>query len=509
MENTALFDSIFHILLSLMADYQKARQTFIESSTTELKQFVNNYFNKGTVQQTYLSRTKLLQTIVQCKNIDGMKVLDCSCLTVDDIVENIVRPVWPSSIKSTICQCTKTQINVGFVGFNLDLTLPEKVNVFKIQNEQTINCDVCHQQKQFIEHINNVVFVKMNQVHEVEFEKVPKVISIEHAIFILSGFVNQSDQNHSIAYIQRGQLWYSLDGILNSVSKAKLNFKISPALFVYTRSTPESIKDISVGHSNDVVLLENFHQIVDNGQNFKLINLCGPDSLFHSFICLYIDEPYLFNSIVECDLLILLRAYAKKEMKTVYKYRLHIMKKTFQSKKTNDITQIDCMSNIYNDVKNIFGDIFPSSTLICECGEKIHNPVVDLDCKRLLSLGIMNLEQCFFNTVRKCNKCQRKMTHIEYNNIIFVDVQPNNRVSILEKLSDIPNYISFAKDRFRLKSVVEYISGCKNEGGHYRAHCLRNDNSWYCFDDTSTIVIMSNRTQHVCPHVLIYTRTQV
>lgn len=66
-KNTGRLDAVFHILFSLMADDHSARKSFEELSSVELRNFTINYFKHGTLQQTYLARTKLLQKVVNCQ----------------------------------------------------------------------------------------------------------------------------------------------------------------------------------------------------------------------------------------------------------------------------------------------------------------------------------------------------------------------------------------------------------------------------------------------------------
>lgn len=117
--------------------------------------------------------------------------------------------------------------------------------------------------------------------------------------------------------------------------------------------------------------------------------------------------------------------------------------------------------------------------------------------------GIQNMQRCVYRTRRTCDKCKLKMIDIEYQDIVFVDVQPmKNDISILEPISSLPMEIRLKNDLFYLKSIIEYSKG------HYKVHCLRNDKTWYCFDDLFNTVFISERTRHISPHVLIYIRLQ-
>lgn len=490
-----------------MADDKSARESFTEIASGAVQEFETNYFAKGTVQQTYLSRTKVLQSILSIKHESDMKVLDCSRLTVNEIVNNIVRPIWPSIIRSEHCKCKRESFKIGFLESN---EFDFKKNIFELKRFQ--NCDVCLEEKTIINDLNNVIFIQLNKSEPIDFENVPKVILVEHEIFTLIALVHQipssNSTRHSISEIKRGRFWYTFDNNLKLISKSKAKM-ISPILLTYIRPSNEETRLILMDIPDDVNILENFHEFNDEGKRFKLINVCGPDSIFHSLICLFIDASYLFDSLDKGNnLLLLLSAFAKKDMNTVYKYRLDILKKSFKPKKVGDVFQVDCNSNIYNCVQNIFTDTFPSSMFSCNCGERSLVPIIDLNYKELLKSGIEKLQSCFFETRRTCAKCKIRMTKIEYGSILFIDVQPIDiGTSIITKLCSIPNEIVLANSRFRLRNVIDYCKG-KGINGHYRAHCLRNDNTWYCFDDIINTASVSRRNRLVCPHMLIYAQIE-
>lgn len=189
-------------------------------------------------------------------------------------------------------------------------------------------------------------------------------------------------------------------------------------------------------------------------------------------------------------------------MKTAYKHRLDLLKDVFEKKETEDKVTINCVSNIYNNVKSLFTNIFPSAVLKCTCNNTIFVPIIDLNYDQLLTEGIEYLENCLFKTKRTCNQCKLKISSMEYSDIIFLDVQPLSQRSLLVPLRIIPTRITIECKDFRLKSVIEF----RGNLSHYMAHCLRKDNTFYCYDDLSNAVFISERERIVCPHLLIYVR---
>lgn len=67
IKNTTEFDAVFHILFSIMAEDENTRDSFKQLANFDMKSFVENYFKRGAVQQTYLARNKILQNIVSVK----------------------------------------------------------------------------------------------------------------------------------------------------------------------------------------------------------------------------------------------------------------------------------------------------------------------------------------------------------------------------------------------------------------------------------------------------------
>lgn len=341
---------------------------------------------------------------------------------------------------------------------------------------QSKKCKVCFGGIKISQDVNNIVFIDLNHTREINFDKIPHAICVNDDIFCLIGLVVEvpslsSDNAHLVAHVKRGKQWYLFDNNSKDVSKSNLAKKnVLPHLLVYALPSLETTNEPLIDIAHDVDLLKNFHEITEYGKKFRLDNVCGPDSLFHSFICLFIDDPQLFESTKNDEKLILfLNAYVKKDMKTAYKHRLDLLKDVF------------------------FTNIFPSAVLKCTCNNTIFVPIIDLNYDQLLTEGIEYLENCLFKTKRTCNQCKLKISSMEYSDIIFLDVQPLSQRSLLVPLRIIPTRITIECKDFRLKSVIEF----RGNLSHYMAHCLRKDNTFYCYDDLSNAVFISERERIV------------
>lgn len=499
-KNTTLIDSVFHILFSIMADDEEAKNTFIQSASTDMQSFVENYFKRGAVQQTYLARNRILKKVVDLQCIDDMKILDCTSLSTERVINRIVAPIWPSILQSQTCKCGRKDKRIGFANVIMNLTKNE--NLFDLQKE-SLKCDECLEEKIIINDLNNIVFVDINQ--ECTFQNIPKVISIDGNIFCLVAFVSESNSKHFVAHVLRGKFWYSFDSSFGKVVKSKLANKIRPHLLVYAQPSLDASREILIGRPDDIIALENFHVFIDAGKSFRLNRVCGPDSLLHSFICLFLDDSHLFRSVDPDDkLLLLLKAYERKDMETVYKYRLNLLKDIFDKKEIENVTIIDCDSNVYNVVKNLFSNTFPSASLKCDCGNSSSFPFVDVNYDELHDKGIANLQSCLYKPTRTCDKCKLKMSNVEYSNILCIDVQPLDNRSIMGPIESIPNELKLGDNNFRIKSIIDYSS--YGQEGHYKSFSLRNDRTWYCLNDSPSTIFITNRAQPVSPHVLIYVK---
>lgn len=98
-----------------MAEDESAKISFVEWADDEERSFVQNYFKRGAVQQTYLARNKVLHKFVNHENVNDMKVLDCSSLTTNYVIKHIVAPIWPSIVREESCQCDTIKKGVDFL----------------------------------------------------------------------------------------------------------------------------------------------------------------------------------------------------------------------------------------------------------------------------------------------------------------------------------------------------------------------------------------------------------
>lgn len=228
-KNTTQFDAVFHILFSIMAEEETAKDSFFELANLDVRSFVENYFKRGAVQQTYLARNKVLQQIIDCEIVDKMKVLDCSNLTAKYVIEHIISPIWPSLIKKETCKCGTNREKIAFL--DIASGLFNKENLFELMPSPQ-NCEICFERKTIVQDANNIVFIDLiqtNRSEPISFEKLPNVISIKHNIFCLIALVAQvplcDGTDHFVAHIKRGNSWYIFDNNSKAVTKSKIEKK--------------------------------------------------------------------------------------------------------------------------------------------------------------------------------------------------------------------------------------------------------------------------------------------
>lgn len=504
VQNTKVFDSIFHILFGLLSE-----ESFKTLTDVEIKNFATNYFKHGAKQQTYLARTKFLQRFVNLEEVNGMKILDCAKFKLKDIIESCIAPIWPSVTKYESCKCTKNEIKIGFLNIKLDLA--KSNNVFNLKKVHR-TCNVCHEKVQVSDYINNLVFIELCGDQQTDFKNIPKVVLINHSIYTLSGFMIKisspsDDLNHYISHVLKGRNWYIFDN--EQDAPAKSNFKkktMVPVLLVYTRPNLQDTKEMLIPKSLDLEIVSNFHTIVYEGETFQLNNVCGPDSLLHAFICLFIDKPQLF-AYKTGTLIDILGAYAGKDMDKVYKYRVKLLKTIFKTKKQGNVSVMNCVCNISFVIRKLFDEMFPSAVFNCACGLKIHIPMLTVNYDQLYKYGIDKLERCISQNHRACHKCCIGIKDNQFGDLVFIDVEPYDDKSLAGPISSIPSEIELAGSVYRLNTIFDYTGN--SQGGHYTAYCLRNDNTFYHFNDISTTVSISERSVNVSPHVLIYVKTIV
>lgn len=482
-----------------MAEDESAKISFVEWADDEERSFVQNYFKRGAVQQTYLARNKVLHKFVNHENVNDMKVLDCSSLTTNYVIKHIVAPIWPSIVREESCQCDTIKKGVDFL--DIASGIFEQKNQFDL-SPSIINCDTCYESKQIVDVFNNIVYIDTVQAHTINFEEIPKAICLNNSVFCLIALVVEvsscDGSKHFISHVKRGNNWYVFDNTSNAVAKSKIEKKnIKPHLLVYSKHYLKVTNELMIGNLDDIKVLKNFHEVTESEKKFRLINVCGPDSFFHAFICLYVEFPHLFKKIrTDEKILLFLNAYAQKDMKTVYKYRLDLLKNIFPIK-IKQFFEINCDSNAYNVVKDLFMHLFPTAVMKCSCSSSFLIPFVDINYDHLFRQGLKNLQNCLYKTHRKCEKCKIEM-NIEYQNILFIDIQPLNGKAIINQIHEFPTEIQLENSLLQLKSIIEYCNG------HYVAHCHRKDNTWYRFDDLSETVSISQRAQYIVPHILIY-----
>lgn len=210
-----------------MAEDDSAKISFVEWADDEEKIFVESYFKRGAVQQTYLARNKVLSKFVKHENINDMKVLDCSSLTTNYVIENIVAPIWPSIVREESCQCGTMKKRVNFL--DIASGIFEQKNQFDLSS-LIINCDTCYENKQIMDVFNNIVYIDTILAHTISFDEIPKAICVNSSIFCLVAIVVEvsscDGSKHFISHVKRGNNWYVFDNTSNAVAKSKIEKKI-------------------------------------------------------------------------------------------------------------------------------------------------------------------------------------------------------------------------------------------------------------------------------------------
>lgn len=77
------------------------------------------------------------------------------------------------------------------------------------------------------------------------------------------------------------------------------------------------------------------------------------------------------------------------------------------------------------------------------------------------------------------------------------------------KLEDIPKVLKMHDTNFSLREIVEFTgsdsSGLRISNRHYTAYCLRSNDTWKVYDDTSSKILITNQRTIVNVELLVYT----
>lgn len=512
VQHTTVFDSVFHIVLCYLADNEQLRQTTLQAiKNSNVRNFINKFFEKGVTQEVLLLRTDLLEPL-GIAVIDGMKILDCIKLDVEEVMNRYITHVFRCARITSKCKCTKRGHNTDFLKID-DVLLEQMKTHQNVDFSSSKICPTCHLNESTTYELKDIVFFcgRLN----VSWNELPKVVIMQDKAYILGAFIEQINEQHSTAHIMRpNRKWYTFDTsqprIRSSVFKGN-PMKIHLLCFVLP----------SIMYGNQMILsdemlyatfvLQNFHTCQDLDQFIYLPNSCAVDSVLHGLMCLYIDMPKIFEQAPKNDdIMKILSAYAKQDVQNVYVLRARLLRNrvpTMTNIMKDGTIRIDCYTNIKYILDKVF-TTFPSVTVYCSCEDKegrLEFSTLDIDYEKLTKLGLSQINQCIALPNRVCGKCNSSINNKKLGNVLFLDIQPLSVPEQEINIEDIPHEIGSLESRinvqnesFVLKGIIEH----DRARAHYIVKCLRRDNQWYTFDDLKTIPDKSGTV--VRPHILIF-----
>lgn len=517
VQNTTAIDAFLYPILCHLADNEDLlKQTLQSIESSFLKQFISTYLKKGAVQQTLIARNFLLinSSIFKIDIVDGMKTMNC-----DTTIENITKHFAPQIFKCrqlrSKCHCDEMVESTNISFFKLiDEIMVKLGSNSNINFSCSASCKQCKQIVEYAHELNDVVFFVGQR--KLLWKDVPKYGIFENNAFLLSSVIESISEKHLITHVLRPNgKWYTFDNskvTIDPFTPRKSSMKIELLSFAVPSvlySKNHQLLSTSYPNGNQCLtveyIIQNFHYHRIDKTIFSVKNVCGPDSLIHSLLCIYNEQRNLFSRIDDSDeIMKLISAYFECDLNTVYNMRISILKKHFVPTLTdNGVMEIDCYSNIRNTLDNLFAKSFPSLKSTCCCGKsETSYATIDIDYKKLSTFGLNNIEKCIFLPERKCTLCQSKSAELSISNIVFIDVQPlsidditaheNINLDIIQKTLNINN------QQFHLKCVIDHQSI-----GHYTMSFLQENGKWYNFDDLLEQVRELNSL--ITPHILIYT----
>lgn len=507
VKSTESADVLFHILFCAMVDQPHLKSKALETADEEMVHFIQNYFENGAVNATYMARNEVLLKTFKIQQIGNLKTLDCQSTAVY-VAQNVLKNSLHNLFVQHSCPCRGNNI------LNIDL------NNVKNIIEESMTCISCEKITQLTP--NDIMLVDGKNTN-MGFDKIPKALLLADKVYSLLAIVEISVKNskeHYIAHIQRcNQKWYLFDCNQPKVTESKFKGRremvvhmVCYVALTHTNDTPMTTKI-----DKKIEIIENFHVYHMNGTKISVEMACGPDSLLHCLCCLYVDKPALF-SIHSIDrwLTVILKSYAENEVENLYYARIKLLlEKGFQfSANLMGKATIHCTSNIYS-VLRMFGLKSASENRTCGCGSKTKDIVsIEIDLGRLKQNGIAELQSSIIftglNRSSDCTKCKRTQTvHTQYSEIVFIDLQP--LISSDESLqlptiplSHMPPRITLGQINYELAGAIEFQPN--KLPPHYIAHCLRKG-TWFKFDDLAKQICRTNESSEMCVHILLFAKS--
>lgn len=261
--------------------------------------------------------------------------------------------------------------------------------------------------------------------------------------------------------------------------------------------------------STSILFLKNGN-VIESKQN--VLNTCAFDSVFFMLAHGYQTNNYIRevfnsceNSLIRDFINILAQNQNEKE---AYKLRENIVSLYYQKK--NNYYECNCnMAFVFEHI--LFDFLFSAERskkcITPFCNEKNVTRFIvflSLNFDIINMFGIRSLEDAIVIDnleLKHCLECNNKSIKYEYklNNIILFDL--NGTQNII--LNEIPRYIKITERKtFKLIGALEYVLPCVGNIGHYKCHCLIDD-QWLCYDDNRNKTHESS-VQPITLHNLTY-----
>jgi hypothetical protein len=271
------------------------------------------------------------------------------------------------------------------------------------------------------------------------------------------------------------------------------------------------------------ILKNGGYNIIDNNPRL-LYNTCAFDSVAQSIAVACVDNDYLNIRAQNPnnDFFHLVRCLINDDFKSdIDSRRLMILSNHYNS--SGGVTSIekgpiiiDCQSNVcYIFEKVVLLHLYSAiRKSVCsneKCNVNEHQrliAMIPLDADVLNKGGIAVLNKAvYFHEIgtlcieKNCNGIRKSIYNV--SDIISFDLNEHPPMA----LTDIPQNLLIKDEIYRLLSAIQYC-GDGTTIGHYRAHCLRKDKQWQCYDDLCDNVINSDYTEKIQVHCVLYTRVR-
>lgn len=498
----------------LIDDESLKERRFQNIREGSIANFIKSYLKEGTKLSTLTARSMLLEKLARINCTITMRVLDLRQVSINQIMERIISDIFSSAMECLKkCKCNSDVCKpISYIELDSKLfeNLQSNSNI-DFTGTSSAPCRKCKTDYVRTLNLGKIVFFVGDQT--AMWENIPKSAKLQTMAYQLCAIVEKTSKSHFVAHILRpNSKWYTFDNTKtcatqsNGLKKRQMNFNL--LCFASENTVYNQIE----GTLDEDIILENNHVYETDSEQIHVNNACGPNSIFHALMCLYVDTPDHFSHVCKDDsILQLLLALKTKDVDVAYAIRADILRKNIKNVQQGKVVSVDCVNNIENTLTTIFSETFPSIIMSCVCGKSQRKfSTVGIDYKALTSLGFGHLGKCILLPRRKCDACNSKMKECSLGNIVFVNVQPlsapKDGINIPEVKIDIANIQSsviIENISYTLKGIIDYNVSLK----HYTLNYHRDDNVWYNFDDLGDKIHRSS--SKVLPHLLIFSKNNL